>query len=284
MNAKSLTWEQAVEWLKSQTDRKELIKACYYDEPLSAAAQRFAESEEWQAVSEILHPWMPGKVLDMGAGNGISSYAFARLGCIVTALEPDPSLTVGAGAIRQLAQQANLSISVEQTFAETLPFADGTFDIVHGRQVLHHAANLSQLCREATRVLRPGGVFIATREHVISKPDDLKRFLNSHPLHSLYGGENAFLLQEYRRAILDAGLILKIVYGPCESAINYFPMTRSQNQEKIATILQKYLGKSLANWLASQGSFVSLLGRCRSWLDRTPGRLYSFVAIKPEKS
>lgn len=282
MNAKSLTWEQAVDWLKSQPDKQELIKACYYDEPLSAAAQRFSESEEWQAVCELLHLWMPGKVLDLGAGNGISSYAFARLGCRVIALEPDPSFIVGAGAIRQLAQQTNLNISVEQTFAETLPFSDRTFDVVYGRQVLHHAANLNQLCREAARVLRPGGLFIATREHIISKPEDLEAFLKSHPLHSLYGGENAFLLSNYRQAILDAGLILKFVYGPYESAINYSPMTQAQNKEKIALFLQRYLGKALTLRLASQESFVSWVGRCRSWLDQTPGRLYSFVAIKPE--
>lgn len=170
---------------------------------------------------------------------------------------------------------------MKQTFAETLPFEDENFDIVHGRQVLHHAANLGQLCREAKRVLRPGGVFIATREHVISKPEDLDAFLNSHPLHSLYGGENAFLLGEYCRAIGEAGLVLRKVYGPSESVINYFPTTRSQNREKIAARLEKYLGQSVANWLASQRNFVSFVGRCRSWLDRTPGRLYSFVAIKP---
>ncbi|MCT7983615.1 class I SAM-dependent methyltransferase [Laspinema sp. A4] len=282
MNAKFLTWEQAVEWLKTQPDAQELVKACYYDDPLIVASQRFANSEEWQAVAEILQSWIPGKVLDLGAGNGISSYAFARSGCTVIAIEPDPSSIVGAGAIQQLAQQADLSIVVEQTVAETLPFADGTFDIVYGRQVLHHASNLNQLCREAGRVLRPGGVFLATREHTISQPEDLTVFLKSHPLHHLYGGENAFLLKDYRQAITGAGLNLKLVYGPSDSVINYFPVTRVQNQNKIAIFLEKYVGKFLAHWIGSQKSVVSAMNSCRSLIDKTPGRLYSFLAIKPE--
>ena len=284
MNDRTLTWEEAVQWLKLQPDQKDLVKACYYDAPLIAAAQRFFESEEWQAVAERLSAWIPGDVLDLGAGNGISSYAFARLGCVVTALEPDPSNMVGAGAIKQLAQEANLTINVVEAFGETLPFADASFDIVHGRQVLHHASNLNQLCREAARVLRDNGVFIATREHIISKQEDLETFLKSHPLHNLYGGENAFLLSQYRNAIVQAGLIIKNIYEPYDSVINYFPMTRSQNQEQIAARLQPLVGKQVANSLVSQKRFQSLVAHYRSWRDRTPGRLYSFVAIKPSVS
>lgn len=59
---------------------------------------------------------------------------------------------------------------------------------VFARQVLHHARNLEMLCREVSRVLKPHGIFIATREHVISKPEDLARFLKKHPLHQFYGG------------------------------------------------------------------------------------------------
>lgn len=285
MNDRTLTWEEAVQWLKSQPDQKDLVKACYYDEPLISAAQRFFESEEWQAVAERLSAWIPGDVLDIGAGNGISSYAFARLGCVVTALEPEPSEIIGAGAVKQIAQEVNLTIDVVEAFGETLPFADASFDIVHARQVLHHASNLNQLCREAARVLRANGVFIATREHVISKQEDLEIFLKSHPLHSLYGGgENAFLLNQYRDAIVKAGLTIKNIYGPFDSVINYFPTTRAQNQEHIATKLQPLVGKQVTKWLASQKQFQYLINHYRSLANHTPGRLYSFVAVKPNLS
>ncbi|CAN1212238.1 Glycine/sarcosine/dimethylglycine N-methyltransferase [Tumidithrix helvetica PCC 7403] len=280
MNDKLLTWEEAVQWLKSQPDWQELVKACYYDEHLIDAAKRFAASEEWQAVQDIVKHMLPCKILDLGAGNGISSYAFASLGCEVTSVEPDPSNIVGAGAIIKLAKEFNLNIEVVQNFGETLSFADSTFDIVYGRQVLHHANNLGQLCQEASRVLRAGGMLIATREHVISRQADLDVFLRSHPLHDLYGGENAFMLADYRRSILNAGLIIKHIYRPLESVINYAPLTSAQYKFKLSTRLSKFVGGSTAQWLVSQPFIISLWGRIHAWRDHTPGRLYSFIAIK----
>ena len=281
MSDKQLTWEEAVRWLKSQPDRQDLVKDCYYDDSVLEAAQRFVISEEWQAVFDIAKDWMKGNVLDLGAGNGISSYAFAITGCRVTALEPNPSDIVGAGAIAKLAKESNLDIEVIQSYGESLPFADNSFDIVYGRQVLHHAENLSKLCQEAARVLRPKGLFVATREHVISQPQDLELFLQSHPLHQLYGGENAFLLKQYYDAISQAGLTLQSSYGHYQSVINYAPITRSKYQENIANKLKKYVGSQLANWLSSQLNFIKLVSNVHTLRDRTAGRLYSFIAIKP---
>jgi len=275
-----MTWEEAVLWMKSQSDQQDLVRACYYDEPRLAAACRFWESEEWQTVCEILVPWMPGRVLDLGAGNGISSFAFASSGCQVTALEPDASSIVGVGAIGKLAREAKLPIERVQAVAEKTPFKNGTFDIVYGRQVFHHAADLEALCMEAARVLRPGGVLMATREHVISRREDLTIFLNAHPLHRFYGGENAFLLREYHQAIRRAGLRLKDVYGPYESVINFFPMTCSECRTKLNAVLERYLGKWLARRLSNRDRVRTLIGRYYSIIDRTPGRLYSFVAEK----
>ncbi|GBO51697.1 SAM-dependent methyltransferase [Pseudanabaena sp. lw0831] len=280
MSDKQLTWEEAVQWLKSQSDRQDLVRACYYDDSMLEAAQRFVSSEEWQAVFDIAKAWMKGDVLDLGAGNGISSYAFAIAGCKVTALEPNPSDIVGAGAITKLAKESNLDIKVIQSFGESLPFDDNSFDIVYGRQVLHHADNLPKLCQEAARVLRPKGLFIATREHVISQTQDLEIFLQSHPLHQLYGGENAFLLKQYYHAISQAGLTLHASYGHYQSVINYAPITKSQHQTNIANKLKKYVGSQLANWLSSQPNFMKLVSNVHTWRDRTAGRLYSFVATK----
>ena len=125
------TWEQAVQWLRRQPDQEALVRGCYYDDPLLAAAQRFADSEEWQAV-KIFLPGSGGQALDLGAGRGISSYALARDGWQVTALEPDPSPLVGAAAIKTLAQETGLPIRVVEDYGEMLPFDDCTFDLVYG--------------------------------------------------------------------------------------------------------------------------------------------------------
>lgn len=264
-----LTWEQAVSWLREQPGQVDLVRACYYDDPLAGAAERFHQGSEWQAVRELLGATR-GRVLDLGAGRGISSYAFAADGWDVTALEPDPSELVGAGAIRSLSSLTGVPIRVVEDHGERLPFKDAEFDVVYGRAVLHHARDLPRFCREAARVLRAGGTFVATREHVLSRREDLERFLTAHPLHHLYGGEGAYLLSEYRDAIERTGLELRRVLNPYDSDINLFPDTRADLRRQIAARLRL----PVAGWIPS------VLLR---WLgDRlhTPGRLYTFVAGK----
>jgi SAM-dependent methyltransferase len=266
MSDKFISWEEAVVWLKGQENQHELVKSCFYDDPLSSAAERYYNSSEWQELREIL-PKSPGKALDLGAGRGITSYALAREGWETVALEPDRSNIVGAGAIRLLARESDLKIQVEENWGEELPFSDSCFDLVHGRQVLHHARDLNQFCREIARVLRKGGMFIATREHVISKQDDLNVFLKSHPLHYLYGGENAFLLREYIQAIESAGIHLIQVFNPYQSNINLFPETRISLKKKLADKIKLSWPNLIPDFL------LNIIGA----FNNTPGRLYTFV-------
>jgi len=259
-----MTWEQAVEWLRGQPGQEALVKACYFDDPLLDAARRFHQSEEWTETRKRL-PDPPGKALDLGAGRGISSYALAKDGFDVTSLEPDSSALVGAEAITSLAKVSGLSINVVREWGECLPFADSSFDMVHGRQVLHHARNLSALCKEVARVLKPGGVFIATREHVVDLPEELPVFLDGHPLHHLYGGENAFSLMQYIDAIENAGFWFSEILAPFDNAINYFPATWNQ----VETLAQKLCPGSPEDASAS-------LRR----VYRDPGRLFTFSVVK----
>jgi SAM-dependent methyltransferase len=263
-----LSWEEAVQWLKSQPDQQDLVRYCFFDDPLLAAAERYHSSSEWIAVKKVL-PNSPGAALDLGAGRGIASYAFSRDGWNTTALEPDPSTLVGAGAIRRLALEAKLPIKVIETWGEKLPFADASFDVVHCRQVLHHARDLAQLCREVGRVLKPGGTFIATREHVISVQEDLPEFLRSHTLHRLYGGENAFQLKEYQESITAAGIRITQVLNPYASNINLFPETVESLKARIGRKLHlpsAFVPHFFLKWLGARLN--------------SPGRIYSFIGQK----
>lgn len=285
MTKSHLSWEESVLWLRTQPEQQELVRSCFYDDSILDAAARYAETEEWQAV-RLLLPAKRGRALDIGAGRGISSYALACAGWLVDALEPDASLIVGRGAIQELARESGLPITPVEGYAEQIPCADNEYDLVYGRQVLHHAQDLPRMCAEVARVLKPGGTFIATREHVISKKQDLAAFLENHPLHFLYGGENAFLLQEYMHAIQSAGLHLKQIFGPYETPINYFPLTKREWQNNLRVSVSKKIGKSLSHLFLGEGfplrdALFSWLSRLYSRKDQTPGRLYSFVAVKP---
>jgi len=204
---------------------------------------------------------------------------------VVTAVEPDASDLVGAGAIRALAREKGLSISVVEESGENLPFDDAVFDLVYCRQVLHHAENLSGMCREIARILKPGGRFLATREHVISKHEDLPAFLEQHLLHRLHGRENAHLAEEYTAAIDEAGLRIIRTLGPMDSAINYYPLSRDDWWSACAAPLFKIFGYRVTRMLANEKHGVGrALLRClaakKSRSMDTPGRMYSFVAVK----
>jgi SAM-dependent methyltransferase len=274
------TWEAAVVWLRNQPARRQLVLDAFYDDPLILAAERYRDSGEWHAVSQLLRG-RTGKALDVGAGRGIASYALAREGFEVTSLEPDPSAIVGAAAIRALATEAALPISVVEEFSERLPFADGAFDLVFARAVLHHTRDLDLACSEMYRVLRPGGMLIAAREHVISKEADLGQFLDGHPLHHLYGGEHAFLLDRYIGALRSAGFSPLEVLSPLKSPINLFPYTvDSLRNAVIDKVSQKIPARPL--WRVALGSnqIFELLLSVAQRFDNRPGRLYSFVGHK----
>lgn len=95
-----MTWEEAVEWLKPQPDKRDFVRSAYYDEPTIEAAKGFAGSEEWQEVAKVLEGWIPSMVLHTGAGNDISNYGFAFSRCQVVAFEPYASAKVGAGSVQ----------------------------------------------------------------------------------------------------------------------------------------------------------------------------------------
>lgn len=111
---------------------------------------------------------------------------------------------------------------------------------------------------------------IAIREHVISKKNDLKFFLKNHPLHKLYGGENAYILEEYKAAISGGGIKIESVLNPFASDINLFPdivdSVKTRIARKIKFPFPKWIPDIMIHWYGG--------------LIRTPGRLYSFVGVK----
>jgi SAM-dependent methyltransferase len=270
--SEQISWEAAVLWLKSRPEHVDLVRHCFYDDPLKDAADRYFESSEWRAVRDLIGT-RGGSALDLGSGRGISAYALARDGWQTTALEPDSSDEIGAGAIRGLAASTGLSIAVVEKWGEKLPFSSNSFDLVHCRQVLHHARDLQQFCCEAARVLKPNGKIIATREHVISRAEDLPVFLKNHPLHHLYGGENAFTLGEYLDALVKAGIHLTKVLNPLDSDINLYPETLERAKLRIAKkfrVPSFFVGRRLLSW---RGASMT-----------APGRLYSFFGYRADQA
>jgi ubiquinone/menaquinone biosynthesis C-methylase UbiE len=280
-DAKFSSWEDAVQWLRNQPTQQELVRAAFYDDPLAAAAVRYWLSSEWRKVQFLIGAGHAREALDIGAGRGIASFALAKDGFTVTALEPDPSDLVGAGAIRALATTEQLDIRVVQEVSERLPFESDSFDIVFARAVLHHTKDLRAACNEIFRVLKPGGMLLAVREHVVSHDDHLQRFLELHPLHKLYGGEHAYRKAAYVGALVDSGFSV-VTLKSFDSPINYFPHTEEALRDKLIGPLRRIpLVGAAAKALLSLKPLFNMTLRLMSWADRRPGRLYSFICRKP---
>lgn len=275
-----MTWEEAVRWYRAQPGNEAEVRNNYFDLPVLQAAERYATGEEFAEVLRLLGDGNGRHILEPGAGNGIASFALAKNGWRVTALEPDGSTEVGAGAIREIARRSGLRIEVVEEFGEQLPFADESFDAIFARQVLHHAADLDVMLKEFARVLRRGGFCLATREHVADNAEQLDAFRNEHPLHRFYGGENAYPLARYLDSFAQAGLRIKNVWGPLESILNFFPGTEAERRQ---TLLQ-VAGHSyfrLGRLVAWSGDFQRRQLKRFTERDQTPGRIYSFLVQKP---
>lgn len=277
------TYEESVKWMREQSEHSELVKQCYLDEDNLAAANRFLSSEEFSEIVKLLRPHRKLKILDLGCGNGIASYAFASLGHEVYAVDPDLSEDVGLGATARLASKvSNGSIKTFQAFAESLPFPDSTFDIVYARQALHHFSDLHKGLAECSRVLKPKGFFLASREHVINDEQQLEIFLENHLLHKLHGGENAYPLNNYISALQQSDFRIVKCMAPFDTIINHFPTSNTQVKQWLFQVLEKKLGKAVASVLAQFSPVESLYRYRLSRFCNSPGRLYSFLCIKEE--
>lgn len=253
----------------------------YLDADNAAAACRFAASEEFAQVAQWLELQGERKrILDVGCGNGIASFAMASLGHEVTALDPDASDDVGLEAARRLVPQARENggeIVCALGVVEALPFEDATFEVVYTRQAVHHFADLEQGMRECRRVLKPKGVFLATREHVVSDEAQLSQFLKDHHLHHLHGGENAYQLDVYLGALKKAGFAEVRAFGPYDSVVNHYPISNAQMREEIAQVYRAKLKISLAAQLVKIPGIEAKSRALLTSHTAHPGRLYSFL-------
>jgi SAM-dependent methyltransferase len=158
----------------------------------------------------------------------------------------------------------------------------GEFEVVFARAVLHHTSDLELACSEYFRVLKPGGIFLALREHVISRESDLPRFFDIHPLHKLYGGENAYLLDRYLDAIKHSGFKQVDVLSPWHSPINYSPYSLPSLKVELAQ--RASLGITflyhIIKFVLDIPGVWNIARYLLRKLDDRPGRLYSFIAEK----
>ena len=96
------------------------------------------------------------RVIDVGCGPGaLTTELVERVGASnVAAVDPSESFVVAA-------RERHPGVDVQESPAETLPFADGIFDAALAQLVVHFMADPVQGLSEMARVTRAGGVVAA---------------------------------------------------------------------------------------------------------------------------
>ncbi len=109
-----------------------------------------------EALDRFIDPERDVRLLDVGCGGGYLAEAFAGGGCRVVGFDPSVP-TIRTARLHTL--RTGLRIDYGAALGEHLPFNSAEFDAVACCDVLEHVDDLDQVVSEASRVLKPGGLF-----------------------------------------------------------------------------------------------------------------------------
>lgn len=99
------------------------------------------------------------EILEIGSGGGLICEQLAQRQVIAVGIEPARGALETARA-HAISSGLGQSIYYQQGYAESLPYADGSFSVIVCLDVLEHVRDLAQTIKEVARVLAPGGVFV----------------------------------------------------------------------------------------------------------------------------
>ena len=95
------------------------------------------------------------RVLDVGCGDAGAIIAFAEHGATCAGIECFEE-SLSRGKIR--AADHGVNVDLQKGVAESIPYPDGSFDLVMLDNVLEHVTDRPLTLREVRRVLKPGGL------------------------------------------------------------------------------------------------------------------------------
>jgi ubiquinone/menaquinone biosynthesis C-methylase UbiE len=132
-----------------------------------AGPNRFAETAELMAARQderaaatrerlerLLTLTGEERALDVGTGAGAFALALAPLVREVVGVDVVPEL------LEQARRRAPENVELVEADGRSLPFEDGSFDVVCTARTLHHTTRPELVVAEMTRVLRPGGTML----------------------------------------------------------------------------------------------------------------------------
>ena len=143
-------------------------QACVRHPIFARIYDRFSRAAEAEGAAEHrdeLLAGLTGRVIEVGAGNGLNFAHYPPTVSEVVAVEPEAFLR---GRAESAARQAKVPVTVVDGTSEGLPVEDGSVDVGVASLVLCSVPDLARALAELHRVIRPGGE-LRFYEHVVSK-------------------------------------------------------------------------------------------------------------------
>jgi len=161
---------------------------------------------------------LAGRVVEVGAGNGLNFAHYPTGVTEVVAVEPEPHL-------RRLAEEAArtspVPVRVVDGLAQSLPLADGALDAAVASLVLCSVPDQSDALAEIRRVLRPGGE-LRFYEHVRASTPKLARAQRIADVVWPWFGGGCHTSRETTAAVERAGFeileLRRFTFRPCAAA------------------------------------------------------------------
>jgi ubiquinone/menaquinone biosynthesis C-methylase UbiE len=156
---------------------------------LDELAARVGEHPDWAA-------------LDVGCGGGHVAFRLAPLVREVTAYDlSDPMLAMVAA---EAAKRDYKNVLTKRGVAESLPFPDGSMDLVASRYSAHHWSDVPAALAEMRRVAKPGGA-VAILDLIAPDPPLLDTWLQSMELLRDPSHVRNYSLREWKQMLAAAG-------------------------------------------------------------------------------
>uniref|UniRef100_A0A0E0E4C4 Methyltransferase type 11 domain-containing protein n=1 Tax=Oryza meridionalis TaxID=40149 RepID=A0A0E0E4C4_9ORYZ len=154
--------------------------------------------EEFQMAQDYFQSVAGGVLLDVSCGSGLFTRKFAKSGSYSAVIALDFSENMLRQCYEFIQQDdtlVNTNLALVRADISRLPFASSSIDAIHAGAAIHCWPSPSNAVAEISRVLRPGGVFVATT--FLSSPRN-----------------NPFSVEALRP--------LRQIVGPVNTSYNYF--------------------------------------------------------------
>jgi 2-polyprenyl-6-hydroxyphenyl methylase/3-demethylubiquinone-9 3-methyltransferase len=159
-------------------------------------------------------------ILDIGSGGGLVAEPLARMGANVVGIDPTADLIAAA---RHHAEAAGVKVDYRDTTAEALAAGGDQFDVVLALEVVEHVTDVDAFVATAGRLVKPGGLMIASTINRTLRAFALAIVGAEYVLRWLPRGTHSYdklvTPEELRTAFLAAGL-----FPSAETGVMYLPV------------------------------------------------------------